>query len=67
MFAIKAKKRDEGIKLNALRKGGEIPAVFYGAGKDTTSISVPMVEFKKVWREAGESSAIVVEMLDKKH
>lgn len=65
MFAIKATKRDEGIKLNALRKGGEIPAVFYGAGKDTTSISVPMVEFKKVWREAGESSAIVVEMLDK--
>ena len=65
MFAIKAKKRDEGIKLDALRKSGEIPAVFYGAGKDTTSISVPMVEFKKVWREAGESSAIVVEMLDK--
>jgi ABC-type Na+ transport system ATPase subunit NatA len=23
-------------KLDALRKGGEIPAVFYGAGKTTT-------------------------------
>lgn len=64
MFAIKAKKRDLDIKLDSLRKGGEIPAVFYGAGKDTTSISVPMVEFKKVWRNAGESSAIKVEMLD---
>ncbi len=64
MFVIKAKKRNLNIKLNNLRKGGEIPAVFYGAGKETTSISVPIVEFKKVWREAGESSAIKVEMLD---
>jgi large subunit ribosomal protein L25 len=65
MFVIKAKKRDEEIKLDILRKGGEIPAVFYGMGKETTSISVPLVEFKKVWREAGESSAIKIEMLDK--
>ncbi|MBP9711477.1 MAG: 50S ribosomal protein L25 [Candidatus Pacebacteria bacterium] len=60
MFVIKAKKRDEGVKLDVLRKGGEIPAVFYGAGKETTSISVSIVDFKKVWRDAGESSAIVV-------
>ena len=65
MFVIKAKKREAEVKLDGLRKGGEIPAVFYGAGKETTSISVPIVEFKKVWREAGESSAIKVEMLDK--
>jgi large subunit ribosomal protein L25 len=63
MFAIKATKRNADIKLDALRKGGEIPAVFYGAGKDTTSISIPIIEFKKVWRDAGESSAIKVEML----
>ncbi len=61
MFAIKAKKREEGAKLGVLRKSGEIPAVFYGAGQDTTSISVPTVEFKKVWRDAGESSAVKVE------
>ncbi|MFA6257896.1 MAG: 50S ribosomal protein L25 [Candidatus Paceibacterota bacterium] len=65
MFAIKAKKREAGIKLDVLRKEGEIPAVFYGAGKDTTSISIPTVEFKKVWRDAGESSAIQVKVLDK--
>jgi large subunit ribosomal protein L25 len=65
MFVIKAKKRDTTVKLDGLRKGGEIPAVFYGAGKETTSISVPVVEFKKVWREAGESSAIKVGLLDK--
>ena len=60
MFIIKAKKRDEGIKLDALRKAGEIPAVFYGAGKTTTSITLSTVEFKKIWREAGESSAVLI-------
>lgn len=58
MFVIKAKKRDLNIKLDALRKGGEIPAVFYGLGKDTVSISIPITEFKKAWREAGESSPV---------
>jgi len=46
--------------LDVLRKSGEIPAVFYGAGQTTTSIAVPIVEFKKVWREAGESSAVKI-------
>jgi len=52
------------MKLGALRKSGEIPAVFYGAGKASTSVSVGNVEFKKVWREAGESSAVKVAMSD---
>lgn len=64
MFSIKAKKREGGEKLADLRKSGVIPAVFYGMGKDTTSISVPTVEFKKVWRNAGESSAVKVETPD---
>lgn len=62
MFVIKAKKRDLNIKLDKLRKFGEIPAVFYGLGKVTTPISAPIVEFKKVWREAGESSAVKISM-----
>jgi len=60
MFVIKAKKRDVGIKLDALRKSGEIPAVFYGAGQNSTPISISTVEFKKVWRDAGESSAVKI-------
>ena len=64
MFTIKAKKRDDALKLDALRKQGETPAVFYGSGKETTSISIPTVEFKKVWREAGESSPVKVEVSD---
>ncbi len=60
MFIIKASKRNNGIKLDVLRKSGVIPAVFYGVGEETTSISVPTIEFKKVWRDAGESSAVKV-------
>jgi large subunit ribosomal protein L25 len=64
MFTIAAKKRDLNINLDTLRKGGELPAVFYGAGKASTPISVSNIEFKKVWRQAGESSAIVVKTPD---
>ena len=60
MSEIKAKRRDLNINLNTLRSSGEIPAVFYGAGQESTSISVPIASFKKVWREAGESSAIKI-------
>ena len=60
MFIIKALKRDSGIKLGALRKSGKIPAVFYGAKESVTSITLSTVEFKKIWRDAGESSAIKI-------
>ena len=60
MFVIKATKREPNEKLDILRKSGKIPAVFYGAGKDTTSVSIGNIEFKKVWRDAGESSAVKV-------
>jgi large subunit ribosomal protein L25 len=58
MFAIKTKTREAGEKLDVLRKSGFIPAVFYGAKQANTSVSVPTIDFKKVWRDAGESSAI---------
>ncbi len=64
MFVIKAKKRNEGINWDTLKKTGEIPAVFYGAGKTATSISVPIIDFKKIWREAGESSTVKISMGD---
>lgn len=60
MFVIKADKRDSDMKLGILRKSGKIPAVFYGAGEATTSVTLSNIEFKKIWREAGESSAIKI-------
>src|SRR5262245_44997941 len=64
MFVIKAKKRDSGVKLGSIRKSGELPAVFYGAGKPSTPISLDSIEFKKIWQKSGESSTVKVSTPD---
>ena len=64
MLAIKAQKRIKGVNPSDLKKGGEIPAVFYGAGKTSTPISISLVEFKKIWHKAGESSTVKISMTD---
>ncbi len=64
MFVIKASRRDAKENLSTLRKAGKVPAVFYGAGKKSTSISISNIEFKKIWRQAGESSAVKVKAGD---
>jgi len=43
-----------------LRKAGDLPAVFYGLGNVSTPISVSKIEFKKIWRKAGESSTVKI-------
>ena len=58
MLTITAKTRDTKEDLEALRTAGDIPAVFYGAGNESTPISISNKEFKKIWSEAGESSTI---------
>ena len=62
MLTLNAKNRDIKEDLEALRKGGELPAVFYGMGKTSTSISIPTVEFKKIWNKAGESSTVKISL-----
>jgi large subunit ribosomal protein L25 len=54
MFNIQAKKRDLKVKLEK----DQIPAVFYGAKAPSTPIEISVNEFKKVWREAGETSTV---------
>ncbi len=59
MFTLKATKRDGAVKITDLKDKGEIPAVFYGGkNKTATPVSVSLNEFKKVWRDAGESSTV---------
>lgn len=60
MLALKAKVRDIKENLDNLRKAGELPAVFYGMGNVSTSISISKIEFKKIWRKAGESSTVKI-------
>jgi len=60
MLALTAKIRDIKENLDKLRKAGELPAVFYGMGNESTSISISKIEFKKIWRKAGESSTVKI-------
>jgi large subunit ribosomal protein L25 len=43
-----------------------IPAVVYGARVENTTISVPSVDFGKILKLSGESSALTLELKDKK-
>ena len=59
MLVLDAKiRKDFGKKTKTIKKAGEIPAVVYGPETKNTSIQVDEKEFKKVFKEAGESSLI---------
>lgn len=58
MFKLTAEKRDIKNDLKIMRAEGRLPAVFYGGKIKSTPISINTFEFKKVWKEAGESSVV---------
>ena len=58
--------RSKTDKLATVRTNGMVPAVVYGASVENTPISVPSIDFVKVFKEAGESSTIVLDMEGKK-
>jgi len=64
MLTLKAENRDINIAPDAIRKAGNIPAVFYGKKEASTPISIPRIDFLKVWKEAGESSVVTLETPD---
>lgn len=55
---LKAVKREAGKDLKARIKEGFVPAVFYGPKTEAVSVFVSLNDFMKVWREAGESTVI---------
>ena len=61
MLTLKAEKRDTNTKPAEIRKAGQIPAVFYGRKEASTAISIPKIDFLKVWKEAGESTVVTLE------
>ena len=61
MLALKAERRDIHIKPETIRKAGKIPAVFYGKKEASTPIAITKIDFLKVWKEAGESSVVILE------
>ena len=47
-----------GHKVKHLRTSGLLPAVMYGKGQDAISLQIPAGEFEKVFKHAGESTLI---------
>lgn len=63
MFELKAEPRKElGKKTNKQRKAGQIPAVIYGHGIKSEPLYVGEKDFLKIYKEAGESSIISLEI-----
>ena len=62
MLTLKGELRDAKTKLEAVRAEGFIPAVYYGHKEKATPCVFSLAEFKKVYKVAGESSVIVLEM-----
>jgi large subunit ribosomal protein L25 len=60
MLTLTVEPRDMKVKLEALRKGGSIPAVLYGPKHKSTSVLVSTTDFIKVFKKAGESSVVVL-------
>src|SRR3989344_8883572 len=63
MPILKAEKREiKGKAVRSLREQGKIPAVLYGAGEKGTLLEILEKDFEKVFREAGESSLVELEI-----
>ena len=58
MISLTAEKRDLKTRAKNVRITGKIPAVFYGRKTESTPITVPLNDFLKVWKEAGESGIV---------
>lgn len=53
---LQTESRDKSADLATLRSTGKVPAVYYGAGKDTVAITIDEQDFRKLYRTVGESS-----------
>jgi intein/homing endonuclease len=66
MLNLNAKIRDPKDSLDFIRKNGDLPAVFYSAGKEPTLISISKNEFKKVvWGDVTRKNAKLMKLTDK--
>jgi large subunit ribosomal protein L25 len=51
-----------GDRVKALRNSGYVPAVLYGKGQEAVALQVPVKDFNKVLKEAGESTLVYLEV-----
>jgi len=67
MLKLEAKKRETKENLQEMRKAGIIPAVFYGPKEDSQAIKFTDGEFRKIFKEAGESTVISLSVEGEEH
>lgn len=68
MLELKASRRNiAGKQVKTLRQKGVLPAVFYGFGVLTESLSVSYKDFEKAWKEAGESALLLLNVEGNSH
>lgn len=58
MITLTVEARDVKVNPKMIRRGGSIPAVFYGPSHKSTSIAVNKIAFVKAYQEAGHSAII---------
>lgn len=49
-----------GGQVASLRRSGFVPAVLYGKGQEPISLQVPQKNFAKIYKEAGESTLVYI-------
>lgn len=64
MQTLQIQARNTAIKPETLRDAGKVPAVFYGPKEASTPVTLDRKEFDKVWREAGETTVVILQGLD---
>lgn len=67
MLKLKASKRDTAQKPEEIRAAGSIPAVFYGPKEAAQAVTVSYSEFDKVFKEAGESTLVILDVDGTEH
>ncbi len=67
MLTLEFQKRETKGKATALKREGKIPAVFYGPKEVSTPIALKEIDFKKIWKAAGESSIIILKGEGEEH
>ncbi|MEN9647825.1 MAG: hypothetical protein RLY57_629 [Candidatus Parcubacteria bacterium] len=60
MITLNVSKRNISAPLKELRASGFIPAVYYGPKQECTPVAIKETDFMKVWKQAGESSVVVL-------
>src|SRR5262245_51306486 len=61
MLKLAAQKRAEvGKVVKNIRRAGSVPAVVYGAHKESTPITLSAGEFDKIFKEAGEATIVAL-------